>query len=89
MTTWTIVQLERRPSDGFVTSAHWRASLGDVYCYGQCSWSEGQPVIPYDSLTEAQVLEWVWQIEDKDEIESDLAKQIAAKQAKTEAGLPW
>ncbi len=97
MTTvaWTISTLDRRISDGFVTTAHWQANAFDgehhARAYSTCSWSEGQPTIPYDDLTKEQVLEWVWASGvDKDAVEAALVKQIdAQKNPVQSSGLPW
>lgn len=94
MTTWTIDNLDRRTSDGFVTTAHWRATAVDgdhsARVYATCSWSEGQPTVPYANLTEQQVLAWVWESVDKAATEADLAAQIADQKAPKQAsGTPW
>ncbi len=92
---WTISTLDRRTSDGFVTTAHWQASAVDgehsASIYATCSWPEGQPVTPYDSLTQEQVLSWVWASGvDKDATEAALAAMLAEKEAPTQAsGVPW
>lgn len=94
-TTWTIAQLDRKTADGFVTTAHWRATAVDgefsASTYATCSWSEGEPTVPYANLTEQQVLEWVWASGvDKDATEASLAAQIAAQQnPPVQSGLPW
>ena len=80
-TTWTIAQLDRKTTDGFVTTAHWTAVAVDgsfsADTYSTCSWSDGEPTIPYDQLTQAQVLEWVWANGvDKAAIEASIAAQI-------------
>ena len=93
--TWTISQLDRRTSDGFVTTAHWRATAVDgdhsASIYATCSWSEGQPTVPYADLTEEEVLEWVWASGvDKAATEAALAAQInAQKNPVSAAGVPW
>ena len=92
--TWKINTLDRRTSDGFVTTAHWIATAEDgeysASVYATCSWSEGQPSVAYESLTEAAVLAWVWESVDKEATESALAAQIAEQKApKVAAGLPW
>ena len=93
--TWTISQLDRKTADGFVTTAHWQATAVDgehtASIYATCSWSEGEPTVPYDQLTEQQVLEWVWASGvDKDATEAALAAQIAAQQNPvTATGTPW
>lgn len=91
---WKISQLDRRTSDGFVQTAHWIATAEDgefsASVYATCSWSEGQPVVAYESLTEAAVLVWVWESVDKEATEAALAAQIAEQKApKVAAGLPW
>ena len=90
---WSIQQLDRKTEDGFVTTAHWRCDATDgEYCagvYGTAGFS-GELATPYEELTEAQVLEWVWGSIDKEETESNLIKQIEAqKHPVTATGLPW
>jgi hypothetical protein len=92
--TWTISQLDRNTSDGFVTTAHWQATAVDgehsASIYATASWSEGVPVVPYADLTEAAVLGWVWESVDKDATEAALAAQIALLKAPVKAtGTPW
>jgi hypothetical protein len=91
---WTISSLDRRTSDGFVTTAHWQCSGVDgehsASVYATCSWSEGQPTVPYASLTEATVLSWVWESVDKDATEAAVAAQIEAQKNPVSAsGTPW
>ena len=93
-TTWTISQLDRKTADGFVTTAHWQATAVDgehsASAYATCSWAEGTPTIPYANLTEATVLNWVWESVDKTATESALAAQIALQKAPvTASGTPW
>ena len=92
--TWKISQLDRKTSDGFVTTAHWTANAVDgedaASVYSTVGWSEGTPTIPFDSLTEAQVLAWVWESVDKDATEAALAAQInLQKNPVTAQGVPW
>jgi hypothetical protein len=94
MTTWTISQLDRKTSDGFVTTAHWRATAVDgdysASVYSTCSWADGEVTIPYEDLTEQDVLDWVWVSVDKDATEQALADQIEMqKHPVTETGIPW
>ena len=93
-TTWSITNLDREVSNGFVTTAHWTAIAVDgentVSIYNTCSWSEGTPTIPYANLTEATVLAWVWESVDKAATESALAAQIALLKNPVQAtGTPW
>lgn len=94
MITWSIPQLDRRTSDGFVTTAHWRCDAVDgefsASVYSTCSWNEGQPTVPYSSLSEATVLGWVWQSVDKQATEDAVMAQIEAQKHPVQAsGLPW
>lgn len=91
---WKVSSLDRRTSDNYVTTAHWIATAEDgeysASVYATCSWSEGQPAVAYESLTEAAVLAWVWESVDKEATEAALAAQIAEQKApKVAAGLPW
>jgi len=97
--TWSISTLEHNTGDGGVTVAHWRVSATDgdysAGAYGTAGFTpdpEAPGFIPYDDLTEADVLAWLFAQEgfDKDEKEANLAKQIEDKKApKTKSGLPW
>lgn len=93
--TWTISNLDRRTSDGFVTTAHWQATAVDgdysASIYATCSWQPGTPTIPYDQVTQQEVLDWCWASGvDKDATEAALAEQIAAqKNPVTASGTPW
>jgi hypothetical protein len=92
--TWKISTLDREVSNGFVTTAHWTATAVDgdytASAYATCSWAEGTPTIPYNSLTEAEVLNWVWESVDKSATEASLNAQIALlKNPVKMAGVPW
>lgn len=95
MITWTISQLDRRTSDGFVTTAHWQAQAVDgnhsAMIYSTCGWADGQPTVPYADLTEEEVLEWIWASGvDKEATEAALTAQInAQKNPVSAAGVPW
>lgn len=92
--TWKINTLESNTADGYVSVAHWQATAVDgehtASVYATVSWAEGTPTIPYSSLTEATVLNWVWESVDKAATESALAAQIALLKAPVKAsGTPW
>ena len=97
MTTWTIAQLERNTADGGVVTAHWRCEVVDgeysASSYGTCGFSpdpSDPSYIPYESLTEADVLAWVYESVDKDATEAALAANIEDQKApQTVAGTPW
>jgi hypothetical protein len=94
MITWTISNLDRQTSDGFVYCAHWQATATDgdysASVISTCSWSDGTPTVPYASLTKDAVLAWVWESVDKDAVEDSLLAQIAEQKAPVKAtGVPW
>jgi hypothetical protein len=94
-TTWKITNLDRKTADGFVTTAHWTATAVDgehtASVYSTCAWADGTPTVPYASLTEAVVLDWIWANGvDKTATEAALTAQIAIKKAPVTAhGVPW
>jgi len=97
MATWTIANLERNTADGGVTVAHWRCTAVDgdhsASAYGTVGFTPdptAEGFVPYENLTEADVLAWVHGSVDKDATEAALTSKIdAEKNPTTEAGLPW
>jgi len=92
--TWKISTLDRDVATGYVTTAHWTASAVDgehsASVYATVGWPEGTPAVPYANLTEATVLNWVWESVDKTATESALAAQIALLKNPVKAnGTPW
>ena len=92
--TWSINTLERDVATGYVTVAHWNATAVDgehsASAYATVSWPEGTPAVPYASLTESEVLGWVWESVDKDATEASLAAQIELlKNPVKMSGTPW
>lgn len=95
---WTIGTLERNLADGGVTVAHWRVTEVDgdysATSYGTCGFSpdaSDPAFVDYDSLTEADVLQWCWDNGvDKDAIEASLLAKIESdKNPVTGTGVPW
>jgi hypothetical protein len=98
MTTfnWSISQLDRHTSDGFVVTAHYNVLAVDgnytSSTYGTTSFTqvEGETYIPYAELTEAVVVGWVQNALGQETVESSLQSQIEAqKNPVQEAGVPW
>jgi len=93
--TWTITQTDYLISDGFITTAHWTATAVDgnytASIYSTCSFAPAEPSIPYNSVTEQEVLNWCWgNGVDKDATEAALAQNIALqKNPVVAAGTPW
>ena len=94
---WTISTLERELSDGGVIVAHWRCTASDgdfsASSYGTAGFTPDASAagfVAYDSLTEADVLGWVWDAVDRDATEAALQAKIDAdKNPTTAAGVPW
>ena len=92
--TWSILNLDRRTSDGFVQTAHWNCTGVDgelsSSVYATCGF-DGDVNVPYENLTEADVLGWCWANGvDKAAVEVAIADRIAELKApKTATGLPW
>ena len=98
MTTylWTINQLDRLTSDGFVVVVHYNVGATDgeyqASTYGTTSYTqaEGQAFVPYEQLTKEVVVGWVQEALGKDVVEASLQSQIDAKKAPVQqSGLPW
>lgn len=93
-TTWTINQLERNTSDGFVTTVHYNVTKVDgdftASTYGTIGFEAGTPETPFASLTKAQVIAWVKDKLGEAVVEAALAQQIELqKNPVTAAGVPW
>ena len=97
MATWTIATLERELADGGVTVAHWRVTEEDgdfsASSYGTVGFtpdSTASNFLAYDSLTESDVLEWVWESVGQDTVEAALTAKIEADKNPTSgSGVPW
>ena len=100
MTVWSIANLERNTSDGGVVVAHWRATATDgdfsASSYGTCGFTPDPTApdfVPFDDLTEADVLQWVYAelgAEQLAAIEDGLSANIEEQKApKVIAGTPW
>jgi hypothetical protein len=97
MATWKVVDMERNTADGGVTVVHWDVTEVDgdysarVYGSVGLEYDASDPAfIPYDQLTENDVIVWVWTQVNKIETETNLANDIAAQKNPTkESGTPW
>ena len=98
MTTfnWTINQMDRLTSDGFVVTVHYTVTAEDTgttaSTYGTIGYTQepDEQYTPYDQLTEAQVVGWVQTVLGQDVVEASLQSQIdAIKNPVQETGLPW
>lgn len=93
--TWTIENMDRDVSNGYVTTAYWRATAVDgdftATAYGSCGWAPGQPTTPYADLTQDEVLGWCWADGvNKDEVEANLTANIELQKNPVQAaGVPW
>ena len=98
MTTylWTIPQMDRLTSDGFVVTVHYNVSATDgIYnasTYGTIGYTQqpGETYTPYDQLTEAQVVGWVQTSLGQATVEASLQSQIDLQKNPVQAaGVPW
>ena len=92
--TYKIDNLDRQTSDGLVITAHWRVNAVDgehtAGAYGSVGFTRGDDFIPFEELTEAQVLEWVKAQLEVEQIEAALAQIIAEQKAPSKiSGTPW
>lgn len=99
MTNWKISTLDRNTADGFVNTVHYTASQIDgdftASTYSTVSFTkeDGINYVPYASLTEAAVIEWVKAslgAEGVAAVDAALAANIAEQKAPKKAtGTPW
>jgi myo-inositol-hexaphosphate 3-phosphohydrolase len=94
--TWNVVQMDRLTSDGFVVTVHYTVNAVDgqlsASTYGTVGYTQqpDQQYIPYEDLTEVEVIGWVQDSLGKDTVEESLTAQIEAqKNPVQETGLPW
>jgi hypothetical protein len=91
---WNVAQMDRKTSDGFVTTVHYTVTAVDgeytASTYGTVGYTEEGSFTPYDQLTKETVVGWVQESLGKDTVESSLADQINAQKNPTSvSGLPW
>jgi len=100
MATWTISTMEHNTADGGVIVAHWQCIEVDgdysarSYSTQSFTYDASSPdFIPYDDLTEAVVLQWVFDAmgtEEVTRIQDSLTANIEEqKNPTTEDGVPW
>lgn len=92
--TYSIDNLERQVSDGLVITAHWRVNAVDgehsAGAYGSVGFTRGDEFIPFEQLTQEQVIAWVKSQLDVEQIETALAQIIAEQKAPSKvSGTPW
>ena len=95
--TWTIQNLTRDLSNGFVINVAWACTAQQDSAsafHGGTTTYENNPseagFIPYDDLTEAIVLGWVWASVDKADIEATLTAKVEKQlHPVTANGIPW
>ena len=93
---FSISELERN-TDGGVILAHWRVNKASgenvASAYGTVSFTPdatAEGYIAYDSLTEANVIAWVQDALDTDDLEATLDADLAEQASPTTlTGKPW
>ena len=96
MTTfvWTITNMERLTSDGFVVLAWFGCTANDgTNTAGMTSavnWTQdpGKPIIPYEDLTEEIVLAWVKEAAPDTEANLQVSLDLIAAPVQA-MGMPW
>ena len=93
---WSIPQMDRLTSDGFVVTVHYIVNATDetysASTYGTVGYTQepGETYIPYADLTEATVVGWVQASLGKDTVEASLQSQIDLQKNPVQAaGVPW
>ena len=99
MTIFTISQLDRQTTDGFVTTVHWTAAQtageysASTYSTASFAKEDGVNLTPYEDLTPEDVVRWVKNSLGEDgvaAIDLALANNIALQKAPLVAtGTPW
>jgi hypothetical protein len=100
--TWTVTAMDCYPQEGgntdVVFTVHWTCSGTDgtysssVYSTCGVTYTAGSPFTPYASLTQDQVLGWIWAGGvDKTATEAAVAQQIAnqVNPPVVTPALPW
>lgn len=93
--TWTIPKMERFVPDGFVTLVYYVVSATEgankVDTCGTVAFAkeDGINYVPYESLTQAQVVQWVQDVVGKASVEDSLKIELAKKSTPTTVGVPW
>lgn len=95
--TWTIANMERNVGDGGVVICHWRCEASDggktTSSYGTTSHTpnpDDPNFVGFSSLTEDDVLNWVFSVIDKVGVEDSLVSAIEAlNNPTTILGKPW
>jgi hypothetical protein len=98
---WKIAQLERDAATGLVLTAHWTLTAVDgdytANCYGSLTLPAKDPqdesFVPFENLTEAQVVEWVKEVMGSEQVASYegalLANIELQKNPQQVSGVPW
>lgn len=91
---WKIKQLDRDLNTGLVMVAHWTVDATDgeytSHAYGAVSLNQGDSFIPFNELTENDVLTWVKAKIDWQTIENGLKNNIEHQKNKPlTTGIPW
>ena len=95
--TWSIAQLDRETSDGYVFTAHYTVEASDgtykAGAYGSIGFEKPDTLVPFSDLTEETVVGWVktgLTADKVTQIEAALQAQIDEQRTPTTAtGKPW
>lgn len=92
---WIISQLDRKSDNGFVMNIHWRYSLrednqtAEIYSV-QSFTQESEDFIPFEDITETDVIGWLESSLNVEQLQESLRSQIKTlKNPPIIYGLPW
>jgi hypothetical protein len=93
---WSVPQMDRLTSDGFVCTVHYNVTATDdtysASTYGTIGYTQqpDETYTPYADLTQEQVVGWVQTSLGKDTVEASLQSQIDLQKNPVQAaGVPW
>lgn len=91
---WNINNLERKITNGYVTTIHWSVSANEknnyANNYGTVTFKDGEPIIPFENLTKEIILDWLFKNINKEEIENNLKKELQSfNNSEVTNGLPF
>lgn len=92
--TWTVLRMERRAADGYVITANWALNGKDgefeESLHNQTYFDTVDNFIPYEELSETQVIEWIRSTVNEEDLKSIIEQRIASKKNPvTLVGIPW
>lgn len=92
---WNVVNTEYKTDNKFIVTVHYTVNAADgaftASAYGTVGYTQEEgSYVPFEQLTESQVIGWVKDSLGQETVETALAAQIEAqKNPAQKSGLPW